>query len=317
MKTKILGVNLGLHTSICQMTDGKIDFFYDEDRCTRTKKVYHKYFQKCVYSNEPVEFESIKRHVKNIDRVIYASYGDITSNFDEKMIENLQTQLNEPEYAFYKDQHHLYHALCGFHLSNMSDAVVIVMDGGGAPRFPNYAYWQEIESIYYISKDTIQELYKHLSNVRFLDLKNIMPLPQALRQRIDNIDVKFSSEQSCGYQFSKLTEELNLGSGSEAGKTMGLAAYGNLTGNRPEDKARQLQEKTRIHTIELIKKAISYGNCKNIILSGGYALNCTNNYLYLSEFPDCNFFVDPVAHDGGTAIGAAELGFRMLRKNNE
>ena len=23
------------------------------------------------------------------------------------------------------------------------------------------------------------------------------------------------------------------------------------------------------------------------------------------EFPDYNFFVDPVAHDGGTAIGAA------------
>jgi len=86
---------------------------------------------------------------------------------------------------------------------------------------------------------------------------------------------------------------------------MGLASYGNLTGDRPEDLARQLQEETKLDTIELIKKAISYNDCKNIVLSGGYALNCVNNYEYLKEFPDHNFFVDPVAHDGGTAIGAA------------
>ena len=40
-------------------------------------------------------------------------------------------------------------------------------------------------------------------------------------------------------------------------------------------------------------------------LSGGFSLNCTNNAKYLREFPDHQFFVDPVAHDGGTAIGGA------------
>ena len=43
----------------------------------------------------------------------------------------------------------------------------------------------------------------------------------------------------------------------------------------------------------------------NIVLSGGYSLNCTNNYKYLQSFPDINFFVDPVPHDGGTAVGCA------------
>ena len=49
----------------------------------------------------------------------------------------------------------------------------------------------------------------------------------------------------------------------------------------------------------------------SIVLSGGYALNCVNNYAYVSKFHTKNFFIDPVAHDGGTSIGAA------LSVNNE
>ena len=41
------------------------------------------------------------------------------------------------------------------------------------------------------------------------------------------------------------------------------------------------------------------------MLSGGYSLNCTNNYKYLEKYPDYQFFVDPIPHDGGTATGAA------------
>ena len=37
---------------------------------------------------------------------------------------------------------------------------------------------------------------------------------------------------------------------------------------------------------------------------GGYFLNCSNNFKYVKQFPNLNFFVDPVPHDGGTAIGA-------------
>ena len=80
---------------------------------------------------------------------------------------------------------------------------------------------------------------------------------------------------------------------------VGLASYPNQT--RP----RWLQTHSKNYTIELLKKAFSYSDCKNVVLSGGYSLNCVNNYHYVKEFPDYNFFVDPVAHDGGTAIGAA------------
>jgi predicted NodU family carbamoyl transferase len=48
-------------------------------------------------------------------------------------------------------------------------------------------------------------------------------------------------------------------------------------------------------------------------LSGGYSLNCTNNYKYLDAFPDHQFFVDPIPHDGGTGAGAAIWFERMLK----
>ena len=40
-------------------------------------------------------------------------------------------------------------------------------------------------------------------------------------------------------------------------------------------------------------------------MSGGYFLNCSNNFKYVEKYPDLNFFIDPIPHDAGTAIGAA------------
>ena len=39
----------------------------------------------------------------------------------------------------------------------------------------------------------------------------------------------------------------------------------------------------------------------------GCFLNVVVNYKLLKEFPDLNFYVDPIAFDGGTAIGAAYI----------
>jgi predicted NodU family carbamoyl transferase len=56
----------------------------------------------------------------------------------------------------------------------------------------------------------------------------------------------------------------------------------------------------------VIEKAIALNpDVKNIVLSGGFSLNCTNNYKYLERFPEHQIFVDPIPHDGGTAAGAA------------
>lgn len=70
--------------------------------------------------------------------------------------------------------------------------------------------------------------------------------------------------------------------------------------------AKKVQEQTEKQTVRLIQKAIDISGSKNVVLSGGYFLNCVNNYKYLEHFPDVNFFIDPISHDAGTALGAAK-----------
>ena len=79
----------------------------------------------------------------------------------------------------------------------------------------------------------------------------------------------------------------------------------------------KVQLESKKHTIRLIKQLLDKTGTKNVVLSGGYFLNCVNNYHYVKEFPEINFYVDPCAHDGGTAIGAAFYVWHHLLDNKQ
>jgi carbamoyltransferase len=68
-----------------------------------------------------------------------------------------------------------------------------------------------------------------------------------------------------------------------------------------------VQEETQTLVGDLIQKAVDLTGKKNVVIAGGYGLNCVANYYYKKRFPDLNIFVDPISHDGGTAIGLAYL----------
>jgi predicted NodU family carbamoyl transferase len=231
--------------------------------------------------------------------------------------------LDEGEYLYNID-HHVHHAWCGFSLSDMDDALVITMDGGGCrKRWDDYPSHQEIESIYYGDLDEdgnkdITPLYQKLSNYRFCaDLSSKLPnelydclMTKSVDSFRDNeVDYDMVSTPSMGMNFSNLSFALGTDKlGRAAGKVMGMASYGTNDKNvyNRYNIGHTLELDSFEYTCELIQKAIDYKpDCKNIILSGGFSLNCTNNYKYLQRFPDYQIFVDPIPHDGGTAAGAA------------
>ena len=74
-----------------------------------------------------------------------------------------------------------------------------------------------------------------------------------------------------------------------------------------KDLAWAVQEETQTLVGDLIEKAVAMTGKKNVVIAGGYGLNCVANYYYKKRFPDLNIFVDPISHDGGTAIGLAYL----------
>lgn len=74
----------------------------------------------------------------------------------------------------------------------------------------------------------------------------------------------------------------------------------------------EMQDHVATYILNLLKKT----GQKNLCLSGGFFLNCVSNYNLLKKLPDgVQIYVDPIASDAGTAIGAARLLYRELTKD--
>lgn len=78
------------------------------------------------------------------------------------------------------------------------------------------------------------------------------------------------------------------------------------------DMAYACQTQTQQQVLDLILEAVDITGNKNVVLSGGYGLNCVANYFYLTELNKhgINFYVEPISNDAGTAIGAAMMFYR-------
>jgi len=82
------------------------------------------------------------------------------------------------------------------------------------------------------------------------------------------------------------------------------------------DMAYAVQVESQAAVTQLIKHAVESTGIKNVVISGGYGLNCVANYHYLKEIDnDINLYVEPVSNDGGTAMGAALWLHRSLTKD--
>lgn len=243
--------------------------------------------------------------------------------------------LDNDKVIFYPEHHHVYHALCGYWFSEWykkESAICVTWDGGGSKPYHKSGWpdFQETECIFRMEPDSLPiAQWKTLSNARIIGgLSNVifpsvgMRLPKSYFQspnnKIKNIngtECVFTSKPSNGVCFSDTCGLLEYDTlGRASGKVMGRAAagynfFGDLASPVGFDEATltaNLQEVTFQNAVETLRKAVDLNpDCKNIILSGGFSLNCTNNYKYLDLFPEHNFFVDPASNDSGTAIGAA------------
>jgi predicted NodU family carbamoyl transferase len=298
---KILGINISHEPSVCVYENNKILQFYNEERFV-FKKNYDPLNAKL--------FQSILQKINfKPDMVCYASFGRNSQYYkcnDQEIIKNLQNQLNNPPYYFNIKEHHLYHAVTAFYFSKFNKAAAIVIDGGGACN--SYLTYQEVESIYFINKKSIIPFYKHSTCWRSDQFLDIEANTWQRHKYIDGYLNKFSNQTRGGIDFANACIKVGYPGGSHAGKVMGLSSYGytkkkfNLDYEKVKI-AKEVQEKTFEETCVLIDSVKDKYN--NIVLSGGYFLNCSNNFKYVKKYPKINFFVDPVPHDAGTAIGAA------------
>ena len=230
--------------------------------------------------------------------------------------------------------HHYLHAKTSYCHSGFDDAVVLVIDGAGS----TYTFGKENLSVYQASGNNIHPIYKSvIGNGELID------------NAPDFVDKK--TNIGAGFVYPAVTEWLGFDV-LEAGKTMGLSAYGKDDNNIPEilsienhgnnsctlspdtfnnsnseytdvasigscsanikiegnreNVAYRVQKDYEKYLIHTCKKALSMSKYKNLVLTGGCALNCVANYKLLKELPDdINLYVDPTCDDSSVSIGGA------------
>jgi len=201
--------------------------------------------------------------------------------------------------------HHLSHAAAGFQTSPYDDATVVVIDAiGEFDTISIYNAWYDKNGV---------AKYKKLWGQRYPD--------------------------SIGLFYSAMTQRVGLRPLDEEYILMGMAAYGNTTAlsemsntlvesfkditfkdnlqiGVPDnflEGANEMNIATSTQLIaeqlitSVISKARMLGGSKNLVYSGGVALNCLANRL-LGNFYD-NIWIMPNPGDAGSSLGAACIGY--------
>lgn len=339
----IVGINISHDTSVCLLQDGKILFYLEEERLSKIK--HHMVFDsETAYSIKTLKkIKNYVGHVDHLIISTFRRHPNciVDSLISEKIVNDLLSLgITIDKIDLILDGHHLHHAYNAFYMSGFDSAVAVIMDGGGSYKDNFFQDVQgtiqpsrEQESIYEFKNNQSKNLFTHYSSLG-------MQIGQKLDYKIvDNQKNIASNGVSCGALFLSVTMGvLKLGP-TDSGKVMGMSSYGkldeekiewfkkygdnflfdcdflhNLIVNKVYEKAsfekkanlaKKLQYETKEYTLRFIQKAIDMSGCNNVVLSGGYFLNCVNNYEYIKAFPHINFYVDPVCYDGGAAIGAA------------
>ena len=275
---KILSFFIGHDASATILENGRVSFYLSAERITRKKH--------CDRIVHVLKYLNQNGHRK-FDIVLVNLYRVEDRKFEEPLKKLFREDFVIKKIEFDYKRHHIYHAYSGFCNSKFDDALCFVLDGHGSAVSKDEKLYTEIESVYYANKKNIVEVSKRYS---------IAPG--------DNQPI------SVAYQFEKLSRKIGW-DWYGAGKVMGLAQYMGYEDQLEEkwleylDKCHEVQTTTQQEVISLIEKNIKQYNTKNIVLSGGYGLNCVANYKYLKYFPDYNFYIDPVCFDAGISIGQA------------
>jgi carbamoyltransferase len=246
-------------------------------------------------------------------------------------------------------QHHAMHASCAFYNSGFTDSLVVVKDAAGSViksqnSLEQHMIGRESSSFFLMEYPYESKLIKQHQTVPFKLHNETKWISDEIYQ---------TNSVSEGSAFDLYAEASGFTS-HDAGKIMGMSAYGkyekkvpniylnglinkgifsfetinksgfNYSGvdfNDFQSKAnfayalqKQIQDKVAIEILEMLKKTKK----KQLCLSGGFFLNCVSNYNLLKQLPkNVEIYVEPIATDAGTAIGAAKTAYYLETKSKK
>lgn len=360
----ILGVSASHNGAACIIRGDEIIVAIQEERLTRVKR-------KRVIAGKPslaIQYclDSANIEVSDLDMIVVCVQGS-TEDPRQNAALNPQFKHRRSNVPILYAPHHLCHAISAYATSGFSYSDILVIDGIGSPQSDliveekklvenNQVLWESL-SCYETDGNKIEPLIKHMSisldfNVRgeISDSKlhehpTKSPIPIVNRKQPSKQPQLTSlSISSLGSMFEAVSLII-FGERLQAGKVMGLAAYGNPTipieefldwengvitykdvfearfkqhefwpmhTNDFQDLACSVQHALEYAVLKQIDFLRQRTNGKHLCYAGGVALNTLLNERIIRESGYEKIHIIPAAEDSGTAIGAAYHGLRQL-----
>jgi carbamoyltransferase len=329
---EIFGISFNHDSSFCAFKDNEIKYFCKEERVTGLKRDTHPALSMFLYDTDSDDI-SIAFSSPTLRPTVANSYLNLVKK------KHRATSIIE-----YSDQHHLVHANLAFYDSGFKEALVFVIDRNGSVYFdscresetvfiasypnnfkPIYKnFWVEnngahegidsyrkenpdcdvngrsMFSIIKVYESATSLIKQHpLENGKVMGLSAYgnkdLPYHNLFVDKITPNDYYFGHAQIKDMRASIIRDLHDLAVDEVPKDSYQIYA----------DYAWQVQKQTQEAVAELINRYTQKTGIKNVCITGGYGLNVVANYYYITQFPDINFFFEPLADDSGNSIGAA------------
>ena len=343
----VLGINPGHNGSAALISDGKLVYYLEEERLSREKRdgnpfraiidICSKYkINKLVIGgiNDSNEHHSLPWTLEN-------SYTALIRKYNPNL-----------EVIWANKIHHKLHASCAFFNSGFNKSSILIIDGAGSKEESGGVTSYECESLWEGNSNGIINLINKSSWSSVDNAVTITKTYEAVTNYLGWTGIEAGKTMGLapyGKQNPKLPKLFKHGRGDKnifipyypAGAQLNLQTNPifkrDLNDENPEfqvfpkprewhtdpsklteieaDLAWQIQNDTQEEVAKLIEKSVELTGNKQICIAGGYGLNCVTNYWLKKRFPDLEIYHEAISHDGGTALGAAYLGWLDYQPN--
>lgn len=334
----IFGISPEHDSSSCLLKNGEIEYFMKEERITRIKRdKYPTKTSKFIFNNYDIDYIAWCPPRRN--NFLFNKFAK--ESFNGKDVIDV--------YDF-SDKHHLCHASLAFYNSGFEEAAVLVIDRNGSEVKNSFKESESIFKVSYPHNFTIK--YKNYWLNENVDKKDISAFKKNkdyeidLESRFGIVKVYETATSLIGQNALENGKTMGLAAyGIESNinslflnntnipndiffdhktlfntrvainKSLDKYSITNVDKNNYQiyaNYAYHVQQQTQDAVCRLIEKAIKLTDCKNICISGGYGLNVVANYYYMTQFPNINFYFEPISDDSGNSIGASFYVHRLL-----
>ncbi len=213
MSKYILSIAVGHNSSTTLLQDGAIVFHIEEERLSRVKRDGNPFKTLLQVSNFTNQIDKLViTSTEEVSRTPWNGKDHYTEILEKSGVKVAETQLLH-------DGHHLCHVATSFYNSGFDDAIVVVVDGAGSSIQNEDNREFEAESIYRASYDGFVSQYSskicNEDKTIFTELGKLLQNPTTVKM------------------YEGVTQFLGWHP-IEAGKTMGLSAYGKYDTRIPD-----------------------------------------------------------------------------------